>query len=75
MRIKELKRLSGIGQGVYDKKSSRPLSGANMSATGTEKARLMKKHHIQPGTDRWFRLWFSLPYLTGEKPLAPKKSK
>lgn len=25
-------------------------------------------HNIQPGTDAWFRLWFSRPTLTGEKP-------
>ena len=29
----------------------------------------MKKHNIKPGTDEWFKLWFSLPYLTGERPV------
>jgi hypothetical protein len=29
----------------------------------------MKKHNIRPGTDEWFKLWFSKPYLTGEKPV------
>jgi hypothetical protein len=29
-------------------------------------ARLQKKRKIQPGTDEWFQLWFSRPYLTGE---------
>ena len=28
-----------------------------------------KKHNIKPGTDEWFKLWFSLPYLTGERPI------
>jgi hypothetical protein len=30
----------------------------------------MKKHDIRPGTEEWFKLWFSLPYLTGEKPIG-----
>jgi hypothetical protein len=25
-------------------------------------------HNVQPGTDAWFKLWFSRPTLTGEKP-------
>ena len=40
-----------------------------ISHTGTEKAELQRKHDIKPGTDAWFKLWFSLPYLTGEKPV------
>jgi hypothetical protein len=41
----------------------------NISYTGTEKAELMRKHNIEPGTDAWFRLWFSLPYLTNTSPI------
>jgi hypothetical protein len=66
--IQELKRLAGI--------SNRPVwteykgySDSNISVTGTEKAQLMRKHDIKPGTDAWFKLWFSKPYLTGEKPI------
>lgn len=43
--------------------------GSNISITATEKARLMREHNIKPGTDAWFKLWFSLPYMTGEKPI------
>lgn len=43
--------------------------GSNISITATEKARLMREHNIKPGTDAWFKLWFSKPYLTGEKPV------
>jgi hypothetical protein len=46
------------------------MAGSNISITGTEKAELMKKHNIQPGTQEWFQLWFSKPYLTGERPLS-----
>lgn len=50
--------------------------GSNISVTGQEKRDLERKHDIKPGTDEWFKLWFSRPYLTGEKPIgdapAPK---
>lgn len=60
--LQELKKLAGLP-------NMTPLAGINMSVTGTEKGEMMKKHNIQPGTPEWFKLWFSLPYMTGEKPL------
>jgi hypothetical protein len=36
--------------------------------TANEKIQYQNTHNIQPGTPEWFKLWFSLPYLTGEKP-------
>lgn len=72
MDLEELKRLSGVGQGVYANSPTVSTYGSNISITGNEKAELMKKHNIEPGTDAWFRLWFSKPYLTGEKPIADK---
>jgi hypothetical protein len=30
----------------------------------------MRKNNIQPGTPEWFKLWFSLPYMTGEQPVG-----
>jgi len=44
--------------------------GSNISITGNEKRQLEKKHNIKPGTPEWFQLWFSLPYMTGEKPIG-----
>ena len=44
--------------------------GSNTSVTGMEKQRLEKEHNIKPGSPEWFRLWFSRPYLTGEKPIG-----
>jgi hypothetical protein len=67
MTAEELKRLAGIE--VYKPYSLPPMAGSNISITGNEKGELMKKHNIQPGTPEWFQLWFSLPYMTGEKPL------
>jgi len=57
--------------GVNDYKGQQPyeLDGSNISITGNEKAKLMREHNIKPGTQEWFQLWFSKPYLTGEKPV------
>ena len=66
--IEELKLLAGIGnRAVMQEYQGFP--GSNISVTGNEKGKLMKKHDIRPGTDEWFKLWFSKPYLTGEKPI------
>lgn len=64
--IYEMMHLAGIKPVGQTPKFS---EGSNISKTAAEKAALMKKHKIKPGTDAWFKLWFSLPYLTGEKPL------
>jgi hypothetical protein len=61
--LEKIKQLAGIST------SSNGFSGSNISITGNEKGMLMKKHNIKPGTDEWFKLWFSKPYLTGEKPV------
>jgi hypothetical protein len=63
LELKRLQELSGINEkkiGNY---------GSNISITGNEKGKLMKKHNIKPGSKEWFKLWFSLPYMTGEKPI------
>jgi hypothetical protein len=66
MELSELKRLAGI----TEFKGLQPYDiGSNVSITGNEKARLMRDNNIKPGTDEWFKLWFSRPYLTGEKPI------
>ncbi len=39
-----------------------PENTSNMSHTAQEKADIMRRDNIQPGTDPWFRLWFSRPY-------------
>lgn len=57
--------------GIKEYKGPSVWEGSNISITGTEKSRLMKKHKIEPGTPEWFQLWFSLPKLTGEKPIGP----
>ena len=66
--IEELKVLAGIGNRAV-MQEYRGFAGSNISVTGNEKGELMKKHDIRPGTEAWFKLWFSKPYLTGERPI------
>ncbi len=64
--LDQIKKLAGINE--Y--KGWQVWEGSNISITGDEKGKLMKKHNIKPGTPEWFQLWFSLPKLTGEKPVG-----
>jgi hypothetical protein len=64
--LDQIKRLAGINEF----KGYQPYGGSNISITGNEKGEHMKKYDIRPGTEEWFKLWFSLPYLTGEKPMG-----
>ena len=70
--IHELKALAGLGGlgGEARLHELRANQGSNISVTGDSKGKLMKKHNIKPGTPEWFKLWFSLPYMTGEKPVG-----
>ena len=66
--IQQLKLLAGISNRAV-MQEYKGFPGSNISVTGNEKGELMKKHDIRPGTEEWFRLWFSKPYLTGERPI------
>ena len=46
--------------------------GSNISTTAAEKVKLMKDNNITPGSAEYIKLWFSKPYLTGEKPVDKK---
>jgi hypothetical protein len=59
--LQELRTLAGIG----NRPDWTAVTGSNISITGNEKAQLMKKHDIRPGTEAWFKLWYSLPKMTG----------
>jgi len=61
--LRELQKLAGVEPRVES------MPGINISKSGMEKQRLEREHNIKPGTPEWFKLWFSLPYLTGEKPV------
>lgn len=62
--IARLKKLAGITEYA----GLQPYGGSNISITGTEKAKIMREQNIQPGTEEWFKLWFSLPkFMNGER--------
>ena len=65
----EIYRLKYLA-GITDKQGDviKPTDESNLSINGSKKGAYMRKHNVQPGTDEWFKLWFSRPKLTGERP-------
>lgn len=72
--LKIVQYLAGLGANArlqeYKARKETVNNESNISNTGMEKAQLMRDHNIKPGTPEWFQLWFSRPYLTGEKPVG-----
>jgi hypothetical protein len=64
MDIKELQKLAGI----HEFKGYTPYTLEDMSQTATALKKKEKKLGLKPGDKDWFKLWFSLPYMSG----APK---
>lgn len=75
--LKIVQYLAGLGGEArlaeYRAHTKAVNQGSNITVTANEKARLMKENNIQPGTSEWFRLWFSRPYLTGDRPIENNK--
>lgn len=67
--LKAIQHLAGLGADAR-LHEMRAGQGSNISVTGDSKGELMRKNNIKPGTPEWFKLWFSLPYMTGEKPVG-----
>ena len=61
--IKAIQHLAGLGADAR----IHEMRGMNISVTGSENLRIERENNIKPGTPEWFKLWFSLPYMTGEK--------
>jgi len=72
--LKVVQYLAGLGGEArlqeYRAHTEEVNKGSNITVTAMEKVKLMKEHNIQPGTPEWFKLWFSLPYLTHSKPVG-----
>lgn len=65
--IKRLQFLGGLGaQQRLAEYQNNQQQGSNISYTAAENSRIMREKNIKPGTEAWFKLWFSKPYLTGE---------
>lgn len=78
--LAQLKKLAGITglleaeAGVYSGQNTVPQAaetgiqspmGSNISKTAENRNELMKKYNAKPGTDLWFIINFTKPYLTG----------
>ncbi len=61
--LKAIQHLAGLGADA----NLHEMRGSNISVTGSENLRIERENNIRPGTPEWFKLWFSKPYLTGEK--------
>jgi hypothetical protein len=74
MKIDEIYKLQRLA-GILDKDGEKveKSDGSNISIVGSDKGRIQRDRNIKPGTEEWFKLWFSKPYLTGEKPVKDKK--
>lgn len=70
MNLDDLKKLAGI----TEFKGYQPYS-ENISITGTEKRQKERELGIKPGDPEWFKLWFSLPHMTGPVQLRGRKKK
>lgn len=66
--IERLKTLAGVANSGSMTEYHAEESGSNISATAQEKIEKQKADNIQPGTEEWFRLWFTLPSLTNTTP-------
>ena len=59
--LEYIKKLAGVNEF----KGFTPYNTENISVTGTEKRKIEKEKNIKPGDKDWFKLWFSLPGMTG----------
>ena len=69
MELVDLQKLAGI----TDTDSNSGSSFQENLNLSNKRIQHQKDHNIQPGTDEWFKLWFSRPSLTNENPFGNKK--
>lgn len=67
--LNNIKVLAGLKPNTTNQLSEQSI---NLTHTAMAKVNYMKEHNIQPGTQEWFRLWFSRPYLTGDTGMSAK---
>jgi hypothetical protein len=70
MNLEDLKVLAGIRNPatMTPYVSINVTHTTNINVTPEEKAIHQRENDVKPGTPEWFKLWFSKPYLTGERP-------
>lgn len=70
MTLDELRKLAGI---TNEFKGQQEYSMENISHTATELKKKERAMGIKPGDAEWFKLWFSLPYMTGHNGFRGRK--
>ena len=63
--IHELKKVSMMGGLGSDEALAKYNNAALPIIVGNNNAQIMREQNIKPGTDEWFKLWFSNPNITG----------
>lgn len=63
MDLDELRKLAGINEF----KGLTEYTLENISDAANANRKKEREQNIQPGTEEWFKLWFSLPGMTGSK--------
>jgi len=77
--IHQIKSLAGLSnQNIgklqeYKGPGTVKTEGSNPSITANKLIKHQQDNDIKPGSPEWFRLWFSLPKMTGEKPFDEAK--
>ena len=66
--LERIKQLAGVDKLPVDQSM-----GENLSYVGTQKSQYQRKHNIKPGTDEWFKLWYTQPSPTSENTLHKNK--
>lgn len=71
MNLDELRKLAGLDHYAKGSKAVNwdKYPGSNISLSGAEKRKIEREKNIKPGTDAWFRLWFTREKLTGASPI------
>jgi len=75
--LDDIRKLAGLDHFIQGGKNVdwSKWTGSNLSITGNEKGKIQREKNIKPGTEQWFKLWFSRPDLTKENPVGDEPLK
>lgn len=69
MNLDELRKLAGVNEF----KGYTEYTIENISDAANANRKKEREQNIEPGTEEWFKLWFSLPGMTGNKGFRSRK--
>lgn len=69
MNLDELRKLAGVNEF----KGYTEYTIENISDAANANRKKEREQNIEPGTEEWFKLWFSLPGMTGNKGFRGRK--